>query len=99
MKVVHSELTFRTSNYQFDIIDFTTRETVEQLIHKKYAIQSKKLNTIKKPKIPLHNNVNYSEHVFCNTFINLRDCKFNNSEITLLEKGFNHNIKPTINVK
>ena len=110
-KLIHSELTFRLSAIEFDLLDNNIRENVNLLIHKKYLKQRNKLQNL------LHHNNNcltynrsyhnnntsnnnrFSDHNFYQRFINMSNVEFTNDEIKLIEKGFKFNLVSNNQIK
>ena len=80
-------------------MDESTRSKVNSIIHKKFQIQSRKLNSliIDSKKVfqnvsNLNKNNQFSNHKFFNRFINLSKTNFTDKETNLLEKGFKYNL-------
>ena len=48
LKVIHTELLYRLTNIEFDLLDFKVRTQVSDIIHKKYLKQKTKLNRLLK---------------------------------------------------
>lgn len=97
LKVCYSELAFRLTPIEFDVVNLDTRSKVRDMVYKKYLVQSKKLAKLisKKPKEQSPPK-RFSNVTFYPRFQNLTSTQFKKEQISLLEKGFNYNLPQKI---
>ena len=99
LKAVHSELSYRHFNEDFDRLDRRVRCDVNFLIHKKYLSQKRKLRNLKLFHTSVESPNNFSSHVFYPRFVNMTNVQFQESETKLIEKSYEFNIQPINNNK
>lgn len=96
VKVIHSQLSHRLHPIEFDTLDFDVRDKINSIIHKKYLVQKRKLNSLLTNQVlPKISRTKFSDHKFFQRFVNLSNVVFSDNECQLLQKGFKHNIQPT----
>jgi hypothetical protein len=90
-KLIHSDLSYKCSVIEFDIIDQNIRREVHEEIHNHYLVLRKKLQKLVTCKSSLLCTNNEPPPVtFYNRVKNLTDITFNQNEINMLEKGLKY---------
>lgn len=107
LKILYTELVFSLHNIEFDVLDNKAREFASLVAHKKYLVQSRKLERLVRDNRRQGNgdNVGHSNgqqlcpHTFHQRVVNLSNVQFSNSEFSLLEKGLKYNMQPALSKK
>lgn len=110
LKVLYTELVFSLHNIEFDILDSKAREFASIAAHKKYLVQSRKLDSLIRDNNRQgtsnhigHNSIQIEQdtcpHTFHERVKNLSSVQLSVSECSLLEKGLKYNMQPVVSKK